>query len=724
MLLFFTAALIGLLQYALIRLPNRSGRFSIDAFKNTTSAVQSVVDHVPDIHVKRQTSHAPKQSYVPAEETTTIPLASTTAVDDYVPTSSTYGYRPPEDYVPPTSTFFSRPRDDYIPPTETRTIASTRPSDDYVPETTTVGATAPAAYVQTIESSQSEVPVGSAPPSDYVGGSYTISLTSAPAPSVYVPAEGTVSYSTASDGYVYTVSTPTATPGHPAPGVYVPDEEKKGVVVVVTWSPLQIFLGTYLAVLLAVIYRILISTVQTQMHLIDPFRQLVSSKGAAASTAFFASYHSQTVFGPVTALLKGRLMIFLIGVTFWLSCLLPALASEAIWVDTNWGCPNPRVGSPNACPPRVTASVLVIRVMQGLLGVSALILVALACAMRLETGLDRDPSSITAVAALMGHPALERDLGELSSGPEVTISSMKQEIIGRRYRLADWHGASGEHRRGIVPASIDESEIAGPSAPAYATSGPTYSTVPYQPLDPRSSSYQDTVVSKRWRWTDCTLLFLVTGTFGVVLAYYLVGGDNGFNRFFNSNNFGPRFILTGAATIIANIWGSVEQNSMVMAPFVRLARAPATSHTLTFAPTITPILSTWRALSHGYVFAGTVTIMTLLGEILNIAISGVPFSTGQTWMNFVVVSYMSMAILGLMILAAVAVIFHRRHEPNIPLVPDTLGGKMIYLAGSNIGTNLNSGHLNGGKFSFSPVIETGGKRSWKIEQLGNEQDMY
>ncbi|KAK3613036.1 hypothetical protein LTR22_028337, partial [Elasticomyces elasticus] len=58
---------------------------------------------------------------------------------------------------------------------------------------------------------------------------------------------------------------------------------------------------------------------------------------------------------------------------------------------------------------------------------------------------------------------------------------------------------------------------------------------------------------------DCILALFTIGTFVVVLAYYLDTHDDGFNRFFNSNSFGPRFTLTSAGTILASRRKSVEQ---------------------------------------------------------------------------------------------------------------------------------------------------------------------
>ncbi|USW55220.1 hypothetical protein Slin15195_G085390 [Septoria linicola] len=332
---------------------------------------------------------------------------------------------------------------------------------------------------------------------------------------------------------------------------------------------------------------------------------------------------------------------------------------------------------------------------------------------RRETGLQSDPSSIAAIATLMGHPSLNIDLSELPSGSGLTADVMKQEIGYKRYRLEKWYSRAHDQRYGIVRAgALDRDSSPDPAAETEAS---------YKPVN-----HEDLVKVHRWRWADYILLFVVAGTLGVVLAYYLVSGDNNFNVFFNSNTFGPRFIVTGAATVITSIWANVEQSSVVMAPFIQLYQGSSTAEALHFAPTITPLLSIWRAASYKYVFVCVVTLMTLLGETLSVAISGVPFSTGQTWTNFLAVSYISMAILSVMLIVGVAVIVHRRREPRIAIIPDTLGAKMSYLAGSSIvdvgGLSRNSGLS--GRFTFSLMTSKDGRRVWRVDRFDSELEGF
>lgn len=122
-----------------------------------------------------------------------------------------------------------------------------------------------------------------------------------------------------------------------------------------------------------------------------------------------------------------------------------------------------------------------------------------------------------------------------------------------------------------------------------------------------------------------------------------------------------------------------------MAPFTRLARRPSSyGSTIVFRPSITPFAATWRAARNQYWLAAAVTAVALSGEALNIVISGVPFSPGQVRTQFFVSAYMSLAILGLMILVLGFVMICRRQEARVPVPPFTLAAKISYLAGSGL----------------------------------------
>ncbi|KAK6400572.1 hypothetical protein LTR81_024198 [Elasticomyces elasticus] len=360
-----------------------------------------------------------------------------------------------------------------------------------------------------------------------------------------------------------------------------------------------------------------------------------------------------------------------VAIAHMITALLPGLASESISLDTNWGCSNPLPDQHNPCKPRIAADVYIMRILQGILSLSALVLFFVIVKRReMKTGLPAGPSPIVAIGALMRHRSVINDMRSLPV--DASKADMRACLSGRRYRLGDHEDPSGNGTIYGIFCSRSQSISDASDAKYYAT-----------PTSP--TGFGRYASAHRVSVGDCILALFTIGTFVVVLAYYLDTHDDGFNRFFNSNSFGPRFILTSAGTILASRWKSVEQSSMVVAPFARLARGPARPQsTLYFKPSVTPVFSTIYSLYHGYTFVASVTLVTLLAEILNVVISGVPYATAETWAQFVVSSYMALAILGLMIIEIAMLFFHRLSTVVLPRHPDTLGAVMSYLCGSHI----------------------------------------
>ncbi|KAK4550079.1 hypothetical protein LTR36_003046 [Oleoguttula mirabilis] len=494
----------------------------------------------------------------------------------------------------------------------------------------------------------------------------------------------------------------------------------KGTVAVYHWSAEQTFLGTYLAVLFAVIYRILWTLIYNNLNLVEPFRQLAESDGALAEGAFFSFYQSQSnLLGPFPALLKRRWSLALTATVYLIACLLPALASETIYVDTNWGCANP-MGGKNPCPARMTANVTILRVLQALLALAAIGLLMLILALLItKTGLPANPSSMATVASMMRHRALLGDLNETSA--DADSENMMCAMQGRRYRLGSYKDSLGNASYGILPLTAGEH---GQRVTSTYGSGHHYEPV-------KSSAFEsdEHAASHRMRPLDILLAVVVLGAFGVVLAYYLDGRDDSFNRFFNSDTFGPRFILTGAGTVIAALWKSTEQSAAIMAPYIRLAKRPSSAgSTILFTPSNTPVLSTVTAVQQRYFFVAAVTCVTLGAEALNIVISGVPYGTGQTWLQFLVSAYISIGVLSIMIIVVVMVLLARRTEPRIPRKPETLGAVMSYMAGSRLlddfdgldgqdnDTRDRRVRLLKKKYIFKEMTRRDGEYAWTVDE--------
>ena len=169
--------------------------------------------------------------------------------------------------------------------------------------------------------------------------------------------------------------------------------------------------------------------------------------------------------------------------------------------------------------------------------------------------------------------------------------------------------------------------------------------------------------------------------------------------------------------------------SIVTAPYIRLAKQPySSSSTILFEPSSTPVSSTYKAIRHRYNAVAVITVVTLLAEGLNIVIAGVPYATGETWMQFSVSAYMSIAILGIMIIVVAFVIFSRTYEPRMPRTPGTLGAVMSYISGSrmlddfqgtevlDVWTRNRMIRQRGKKYEFKETVRKDGKYAWTVDE--------
>ena len=194
----------------------------------------------------------------------------------------------------------------------------------------------------------------------------------------------------------------------------------------------------------------------------------------------------------------------------------------------------------------------VLRVLQAFLAIAAAVILFITSLILFRnTGLPADPRSMATIASLMRHPTLIEDLNHVPVN--ASSQDMQRVLQGKMYRLGSFRCANGENAYGIRPAdgSVDVNH-----AILSTTDAHKYTPVEgFSPFSDRGSL----ALRGRFRIQDLVLALVVLGSFGVVLAYYLDGNNDGFNRFFESNTFGPRFILTLAGTLTATLWKSVEQ---------------------------------------------------------------------------------------------------------------------------------------------------------------------
>jgi hypothetical protein len=142
---------------------------------------------------------------------------------------------------------------------------------------------------------------------------------------------------------------------------------------------------------------------------------------------------------------------------------------------------------------------------------------------RSPTGIASDPSTIAFIVSMIHHPNVLEDFGRCSN--EATNKDIIKFLGGKNYRLGNYVGSDGVARYGIIPGN------------------------PTSLLDDNIEMTYTSNEKKAGRtgifkpFLDVTFVLFILGLLGVILAYYKDGANDGFNRFFNSNSFGPRFFM-------------------------------------------------------------------------------------------------------------------------------------------------------------------------------------
>jgi Protein of unknown function (DUF3433) len=414
--------------------------------------------------------------------------------------------------------------------------------DAQVPETiTTKKTTNPGVHVSTIVTATSTASVhasptitGSAPLSAYVSTLAT-SFSTSMISSTRVGTTTSSITSTDAQGRATTVTTavPFTTvaqiPTVVAHVDYSSENDGTSVVVVLTFSKWLIFYGGYLPVILSIIFKVFWTAIYAKVKLIEPFTQLARPQGAVAANTLHTYYLSSNLTpDPLVSFLKGHWLVFWTSVVYVAVGFLAPFASEVLFLDTHY-CEVPNPDQPeNPCwPPRLTVDPLVVRILQGLLSyIGVMTLTIMMLVLRCSTGLYSDPSSIGAVASMMHHPEVLSDFRSMDD--DIALKDMRKYLGDKRYALQEYQRPNGVWRYGFVPVTP---------------------TIPYGGKQlgmrevPKAYSKGTQRQKVFGRISDGAFAILLFGLLGVVVAYYKDGSDSAFNRFFNSNTFGPRFFM-------------------------------------------------------------------------------------------------------------------------------------------------------------------------------------
>ncbi|PQE05114.1 hypothetical protein CJF31_00006094 [Rutstroemia sp. NJR-2017a BVV2] len=237
-------------------------------------------------------------------------------------------------------------------------------------------------------------------------------------------------------------------------------------------------------------------------------------------------------------------------------------------------------------------------------------------------------------------------------------------------------------------------------------------------------------------------LALLTGTLGVVAAYYETAADTGFNRFMNSQGFGVRFFMTAVGTVVNLLWSRIDTGKSFIS-FDNLTLTTEKSPIL-HSPCSSRLSAAFSSPAYIYVtlyavfpslrrrqyLVALVSFCSILSEFLPITLANVPYSRTATYLVFLICNYIAIAILSIMIiillLLLVTPLFFGQGT-KLPKIPITIAEKLMYLVpstteSSNFLRNIDADELGllGRKERDAKVIDWG--KTYSID-VGEDQKL-
>lgn len=466
-----------------------------------------------------------------------------------------------------------------------------------------------------------------------------------------------------------------------------PNRPDRGLI---PFTTARYIMATYIPTLVAVLVRIAVGWLFSSTKMMEPFVALASENGALVKDLFDICYISTDGrFGAFAFFNRHRMMLCTAILYHTVSLLAPFASelfgiAELCYVQDEW----------MYCGPEMRINHTVGRVLEGLLGFSAVMgIVVWWMHYKAKSGIYQDPSAIASLAALLHNPEVIDDFRRLDS------RSSKEEMMKalgiRRYKLGWYRNAEGTERYGIISGNNrPNSDHVQGSCRASVESSPDQSVN----RNARARIWHRALLD--FILIAATIVLLV-----LVVVYYKSTNPNAsFERFMSSEKFGPRFLMTIIGMIIYGRWQRIERGQLlgaslmclknttytsrievtIIEPYRTLARGQAQPEsTILLSRNLSPFFTLFTSLYRRNLFVSLIAAISCLAEFLIIILGAIPFNSGTLYQAYLFSTYLSMAILGLMLLGMVG-LYVRPRGPSLPRTPDTVAAVWSYLCGSSL----------------------------------------
>ncbi|KAI1271013.1 hypothetical protein F5Y07DRAFT_44831 [Xylaria sp. FL0933] len=487
-------------------------------------------------------------------------------------------------------------------------------------------------------------------------------------------------------------------------------------------SQADYFLGTFAAILVATVLSIPIRIIDLNAQRLQPFHELASSGGTAATYSLYREAGSlRSMIQDVGLLFRGRWPLTLLTTAMVvLSALATTFSSEVFVLVLHGSCYKGK-GSASNCAYTIGIAALGARITQAFFfSIAALIVLTLLLLRKWQSGVESNPWSIAGTASLLSHPDIREVLLALPTrGTKLANAVVQRELEAYAFKL-DHFVIAGKMHYGIVVCRQGKPGVLKRHMPLF---GSCYGFARrFKKLGVRRRGSVQPFFALSIMGRIITLLFL-SGVIALIAYYNGPRTSQPFEHFLDSESFGVRLLFTVLGVIITFAWNELHTAVAHLSAYRRMASSPRTAqHSIEISPPTNYFSGLVSAVQERDPYMSLVSSFGVLSEFLPILLSNVPYQVTQTLNVHLVSTWIPVGIMAAMVLIILGSFFVP--WPPFPADVRTIAGVAYYICDSQLIQNMVESNFTPTqspyeKYTFGEIIGVSGTRRVAVDTEGN-----
>ncbi|KAM7202016.1 hypothetical protein V8F33_003023 [Rhypophila sp. PSN 637] len=460
------------------------------------------------------------------------------------------------------------------------------------------------------------------------------------------------------------------------------------------------FVGAFLPSLLAVLLGIPIGILNMHIKRMAPFMML---REVVAKDSLLLSIEG--IYGPYRSIRLLMTYGFAAGVLgdllTWCSGLLIAFSKDVLYIETvrRDACMASKNGegaqfnfASYGCFMFLSMRLMPMRAAEALLAIMGCLMLGIGFIFwRWYNGRGgRNPWSIAGMVGLLVGSSASDGQGEEAKREELKdlLNQIDTPVVSREIRWKEIAGKFDGWRFALrtEPSNgevgirmVKDSSCA--NMPAASSEPNDDGQIRVRQEEPVASRRQIIGSTTYWNF-DLPALVLHVGLLILILYYQNNHRDTSFERWMNSDTIGVHFLFSGLGFLIGLFWDGLFSRVSRLSSYRLLSQRPqAARYCILEAPSTNVWTGLGRSLRRSDLFSAAVAFSGCLAKFTPIFLANIPFSSTVTWTSHQVCTYMSVAILCIMILVLTTSLFLVTW-PYMPVESDTIAGAMYYVCDS------------------------------------------